>query len=72
MPVKSFKQYFERNTYYNDTLHPKFWSDEKFNEDVLKSLLKTFSWAVVRENEYEPVPDTTILIFFSFSILSSS
>ena len=37
---KSFKTYFEDANYYNDTLHPKFWDDFTFREDVLKPVLK--------------------------------
>ncbi len=36
---ESFKQYFEEKTYYNDTLHPKFWSNDEFDEGVLKDIL---------------------------------
>jgi len=36
---ESFKHYFERNTYYNDTLHPKFWTNGEFKEDILKDIL---------------------------------
>ena len=34
MSIK-FKQFFEQQNYYNDTLHPKFWTDDNFNEEVL-------------------------------------
>ena len=51
---ESFKQYFERNTYYNDTLHPKFWSAEKFNEDVLKSLLKIVDDFIETDDHVKP------------------
>jgi len=54
MPVKSFKQYFERNTYYNDTLHSKFWSNEKFNEDILKSLLKIVDDFIEDDDHVKP------------------
>ena len=54
MPVKSFKQYFERNTYYNDTLHPKFWRNDKFNEDVLKSLLKIVEDFIETDDHVKP------------------
>tara|TARA_R110000765_G_scaffold265014_1_gene364486 strand:- start:1030 stop:1893 length:864 start_codon:yes stop_codon:yes gene_type:complete len=37
---KSFKTYFEGANYYNDTLHPKFWDDFTFREDILKPILK--------------------------------
>ena len=37
---KSFKTYFEDANYYNDTLHPKFWDDFTFREDILKPILK--------------------------------
>ena len=37
---KSFKKYFEDANYYNDTLHPKFWDDFAFREDILKPILK--------------------------------
>ena len=36
----SFKTYFEESNYYNDTLHPQFWDDFEFKEDVLKPILK--------------------------------
>ena len=36
---KSFKRYFEENNYYNDTLHPKFWTNHEFKEDILKDIL---------------------------------
>jgi len=44
MPAKldrkeSFKRYFEQNTYYNDTLHPEFWTNAQFKEDILKDIL---------------------------------
>ena len=36
----SFKTYFEESNYYNDTLHPQFWDEFEFKEDVLKPILK--------------------------------
>ena len=36
---QSFKQYFEEKNYYNDTLHPKFWTNDVFKEDILKDIL---------------------------------
>ena len=35
-----FKQFFEQKNYYNDTLHPKFWTDDNFNEEVLNSVIE--------------------------------
>ena len=37
---KSFKTYFEDANYYNDTLHPNFWDDFTFRDDILKPILK--------------------------------
>jgi len=37
---ESFKQYFEQTNYYNDTLHPEFWTDDNFNEEVLNSIIE--------------------------------
>ena len=39
MPT-SFKTYFEESNYYNDTLHPQFWDEFEFKEDILKPILK--------------------------------
>ena len=36
----SFKTYFEESNYYNDTLHPQFWDEFEFKEDILKPILK--------------------------------
>ena len=36
----SFKTYFEESNYYNDTLHPQFWDEFEFKEDVLNPILK--------------------------------
>tara|TARA_R100000700_G_C3177367_1_gene152526 strand:- start:1137 stop:2003 length:867 start_codon:yes stop_codon:yes gene_type:complete len=36
----NFKTYFEENNYYNDTLHPDFWDEFEFKEDILKPILK--------------------------------
>ena len=36
----NFKTYFEESNYYNDTLHPQFWDDFEFKEDVLNPILK--------------------------------
>ena len=36
----SFKTYFEESNYYNETLHPQFWDEFEFKEDVLKPILK--------------------------------
>ena len=36
----SFKKYFENANYYNNTLHPKFWDDFTFREDILNPILK--------------------------------
>jgi len=38
--TKCFKKYFEQKNYYNDTLHPKFWTNEKFDEQILNSIIK--------------------------------
>jgi len=51
---KSFRQYFEEKNYYNDTLHPKFWSNDKFNEDVLKSLLKIVDDFIENDDHVTP------------------
>jgi len=37
---KTFKKYFEAANYYNDTLHPNFWDDFVFRDDILKPILK--------------------------------
>ena len=39
MRAESFKQFFEKK-YYNDTLHPKFWTNDNFNEEVLNSVIE--------------------------------
>ena len=39
MSIK-FKQFFEQQNYYNDTLHPKFWTNDNFNEEVLNSVIE--------------------------------
>ena len=36
----SFKTYFEESNYYNETLHPQFWDEFEFKEDILKPILK--------------------------------
>ena len=36
----NFKTFFEENNYYNDTLHPQFWENFEFKEDVLTPVLK--------------------------------
>ena len=36
----NFKTYFEENNYYNDSLHPDFWDEFEFKEDILKPILK--------------------------------
>ena len=36
----SFKTYFEESNYNNDTLHPQFWDEFEFKEDVLNPILK--------------------------------
>ena len=38
--TNSFKTYFEESNYYNDTLHPQFWDEFEFKEDILKPILK--------------------------------
>tara|TARA_R110002051_G_scaffold243278_1_gene303358 strand:- start:762 stop:1772 length:1011 start_codon:yes stop_codon:yes gene_type:complete len=50
---ESFKQYFEK-TFYNDTLHPKFWTDDKFDEDTLKSLLKIVEDFIETDDHVKP------------------
>ena len=37
---ESFRSYFEQKTYYNDTLHPKFWNNDEFREDISRPILK--------------------------------
>ena len=37
---ESFKQFFEQTNYYNDTLHPKFWTDDNFCEEILNSIIE--------------------------------
>jgi hypothetical protein len=41
MPARlKFKYFFEQKNYYNDTLHPKFWTNDNFNEEVLNSVIE--------------------------------
>ena len=37
---ENFKRFFEDQNYYNDTLHPQFWDNFEFKQDVLKPILK--------------------------------
>ena len=36
----NFKTFFEESNYYNSTLHPQFWDEFEFKEDVIKPILK--------------------------------
>ena len=51
---KSFKTYFEDANYYNDTLHPKFWDDFTFREDILKPILKIVNNFVKDDQHISP------------------
>ena len=51
---KSFKTYFEDANYYNDTLHPKFWDDFVFREDILKPILKIVDNFVKNDQHISP------------------
>ena len=51
---KSFKTYFEDANYYNDTLHPNFWDDFTFRDDILKPILKLVNDFVKDDKHISP------------------
>tara|TARA_R100000008_G_scaffold86822_1_gene81871 strand:- start:1596 stop:2540 length:945 start_codon:yes stop_codon:yes gene_type:complete len=51
---ENFKKYFENQNYYNDTLHPNFWDEFEFKEDVLKPVLKIVNDFVKDDDHVSP------------------
>ena len=51
---ESFKNYFEQKTYYNDTLHPEFWNNDEFREDISQSILKIVDDFIVDDEHIKP------------------
>ena len=51
---ETFKKYFEDQNYYNDTLHPKFWDEFEFKQDILTPILKIVDDFVKDDDHISP------------------
>lgn len=48
---ESFQKFFEAENYYNEELHPGFWDESEFKQDILKPILKIVE-DFVKEDEH--------------------